>query len=296
MSLLWRSSLYFVKSPINYEPDVNGNRLAPPDYPYQDFSNKLRDIVSPIKIAGTNAILNLVFGSISDVHQTTIVIPVNQDFDFSQRGPRSVLASFENIIVGNQKFYDALDTLFPPNKRPTYSAIGSTHYVQLPNNSSLLNGVMFTVTTRTISTNPLHYGRYANTPIEGIDIALDNVLRKAKDSNIDSIALPLLGTGYANVDIAFDSPELKLLIQQLVLALTIHKLEINLGDPNCKLKRGIVVVYSTRPSSTEEHNIWSFVLKILKKEPSKLYEQIEQLIQDFNEKCRDLQRRGSDLS
>ena len=51
-------------------------------------------------------------------------------------------------------------------------------------------------------------------------------MQKADDENISSIALPLLGTGYANVDIA-RHPELRLFISELVLALTIQKLEEN---------------------------------------------------------------------
>ena len=145
-----------------------------------------------------------------------------------------------------------------------------------------MNGVIFVVTTRNLSTSRSHYGRYVNTPVEGIDYILDKVLEIAKDRRINS--LPLLGTGYANVDVSFNYPELRLLIQQLVLALTIHKLESYLTNQDCVLKRGVIVVYSSQPQGEDEHKIWDFVVKLLNKDVSKRSQQIEQLIQDFSQK------------
>lgn len=123
-----------------------------------------------------------------------------------------------------------------------------------------------------------------NTPIEGIDYVLDKVFEVAAEQKIRSIALPLLGTGYANVDVALSYPQLRLLIQQLVLALTIHKLESHFSNRDCDLKRGIVVVYSPKPHGEEENAIWDFVVRLLNKEHSKRGEQIEELIQEYSGK------------
>ena len=146
-----------------------------------------------------------------------------------------------------------------------------------------MDGVIFTVTTRNISEHG-NYGRYVNTPVEGIDYVLEKVLETAKEKELSSIALPLLGTGYANVDISLNYPELRLNIQQLVLALTIHKLEEHLSRKESKLKRGIVVVYSSTPQSADEHSIWDFTVKLVKKDHNKRSEQIDQLITEFSQK------------
>lgn len=254
------------------------------DYPYQEFKTSFRDIVAPKRYNTSNSVLNLVFGNISDIRETTVTIPMNQSFDFLQRGPRSVLASFEKVIVGEENFFDTLEKIWPVSQRPSQAGIGHAEFLQLPSNSHSLNGVIFVVTTRNLSTSRSHYGRYVNTPVEGIDYILDKVLEIAKDRRINSLSLPLLGTGYANVDVSFNYPELRLLIQQLVLALTVHKLEGYLTNQDCELKRGVIVVYSSQPQGEDEHKIWDFVVKLLNKDISKRSQQIEQLIQDFSQK------------
>lgn len=259
-----------------------------PEYPYQDFTTSFRDIVAPKKYTSSNSVLNLVFGSISDIRETTVTIPINQSFDFWQRGSRSVLASFERITLDGEIFFDALEKIWPVNQRPPQAGIGHAQFLQLPSNSHSLHGVIFAVTTRNLSSNESHYGRYVDTPIEGIDYILDKVLEKVKESKIPSLALPLLGTGYANVDISLNHPELRLLIQQLVLALTIHKLEGYLTNRDSELKRGIVVVYSSQTQGDVEHRIWDFAIRLLNKDPSKRAEQIEQLIQGFSKKKSEL--------
>lgn len=265
------------------ETEISASTLDMPEYPYKEFTKSFRDILAPKRYAVSNSILNLVFGNIADIREATVILPINQDFDFMQRGPRSVLASFERIKVDGEGFYDALEKIWPANQRPVQAGIGRTHFVELPKNSHSLNGVIFTVTTRNISEHG-NYGRYVNTPIEGIDYVLDKVLETTRENGVTSVALPLLGTGYANVDISLNNPELRMLIQQLVLALTIHKLENQLSDKKSKLKRGIIVLYSTQPQSADEHSMWDFAVKLVKKDHNKRSEQIDQLIDEFSQK------------
>lgn len=262
--------------------DNNTSNSATADYPYVDFSKKYRDIVSP-KRYGRN-MLNLVFGNLADIRNSTVVIPINQDFDFDQRGSRSVLASFENITIGNDYFYNYLEKSWTRSARPTQAGIGHTKYIRLPQNSQSLTGVMFVVTTRNISNSPNHYGRYVKTPLEGIDYILDKVIQTANENDVETIALPLLGTGYANIDIVFDHPELRLYMSDLVLALTIQKLEENFTQQDGCLKRGVITVFSKQPQSQEEHHVWDFAIRLLNKEHSKRAEQIQNLIEDFNAK------------
>ncbi len=254
-----------------------------PDYPYEEFATSFRNILAPKRYTASNSVLNLVFGNIANIRETTVTLPINQSFDFMQRGPRSVLVAFERIKVGSENFYDALEEIWEVDQRPSQAGIGQTKLIQLPANSHSLKGVIFAVTTRNISEHG-NYGRYVNTPIEGIDYVLDKILETAKENKINSIALPLLGTGYANVDISLNNPELRLLIQQLALAITIHKLENYLSNKESDLKRGIIVVYSSQPQSADENSIWEFAIKLLKKEQDKRSEQIDQLIDEFSQK------------
>jgi len=262
------------------------------DYPCNSFLGKFRDIVSPKRYDGDH-VLNLVFGSLSDICNSTVVIPINQDFDFNQRGPRSVLASFEDITIENEYFYDYLEKSWAKGTRPHQAGIGHTKFIELPQNSQSLTGVMFVVTTRNISNSPNHYGIYVNTPIEGVDHVLEKVIQTANQNGIDSIALPLLGTGYANADITFGHPELCLYIQDLVLALTIQKLEESFTQQGGCLKRGIVTVFSKQPQSQEEHHTWDFAIKLLRKDCSKRSAQIQDLIADFNSKRESLSQNMS---
>lgn len=270
-------------SRINKPLETSKPMLNVLDYPYEGFTTSFRNILAPKRYAVSNSVLNLVFGNISEIRETTVTLPINQSFDFMQRGPRSVLASFERIKVNDENFYDALEKIWTVDQRPTQAGIGQTQFIQLPTNTQALKSVIFAVTTRNISARG-NYGRYVNTPIEGIDYILDKVLETAKERKIDSIALPLLGTGYANVDISLNYPELRLLIQQLVVALTIQKLEECLSNPASELKRGIVIVYSSQPQSAEEHSIWEFAVKLIKKDHNKRSEQIDELIYEFSKK------------
>jgi hypothetical protein len=253
-----------------------------PDYPYPGFSEKYRDIISPKRY--NHHVLNLVFGSLSDNHNSTVVIPINQDFDFNQRGPHSVLASFENITIGNEYFYNFLEKSWAKSSRPLQAGIGHIKYIRLPQNSQSLAGVMFVVTTRNMSNLSNHYGRYVETPIEGIDYILDKVMQTINENNVDSIALPLLGAGYANMGVVVNHPELRLFISELVLALSVQKIEENFTQSDGCLNRGVITVLSKQPQSQEEHHIWEFTVKLLNKEHSKRAEQIQKLIEEFNAK------------
>jgi len=262
------------------ENNISSSKAVVNDYPYVGFSEKYRDIVYP-KRYGHN-VLNLVFGSLADIRNSTVVIPINEDFDFDQRGPRSVLASFENITIGNEYFYNYLEKSWARSARPTKAGIGHTIYIRLPKNSQSLTGVIFIVTTRNVSNSPNQYGRYVKTPLEGIDYILDKVIQAANENDVEIIALPLLGTGYANIDIVFKHPELRLFMSNLVLALTIQKLEENFVQQDGCLKRGIITIFSKQPQSQEEHHVWDFAVRLLNKEHSKRAEQIQNLIEDFN--------------
>lgn len=260
---------------------ISTSSVEIPTYPYDSFKNSFREIVAPKRFIASNAVLHIVFGDISDIQYTVPTIPVSQSFDLSQSGPRSVLASFEKVRVGSENFFNAVEQIWPSSQRPSYAGIGHTHFVRLPENSHALPGVMFVVTTRDLSSNPLHYGRYVDTPLEGIEYALDRVLEAADYCKIESLALPLLGVGYANIGRTWNRPELRPLLRQIVLALTIYKLEIWLSRPQCSLKRGFVVVYSPEPQGQFEHQVWDFVVKFINKESEQKAKQIERLVQDF---------------
>jgi|YNPMSStandDraft_2_1061718.scaffolds.fasta_scaffold16062_1 hypothetical protein len=252
-----------------------------PTYPYDGFGDSFREIVFPKRFVDSNAVLHIVFGDISDIQYMTPTIPINQSFDLSQRGPHSVLASFEKVKVGGENFFDAVERAWPLNQRPSYAGIGHAHFVRLPENSHALPGVIFVVTTRDLSSSPLHYGRYVDTPVEGIEYALDRLLEVADDCKIESLALPLLGVGYANIGRTWNRPELRSLLQQITLALTIYKLEIWLSRRECSLKRGVVVIYSPESQGQFEHRVWDFVVKFINKGGEEKARQIERLVQDF---------------
>lgn len=262
---------------------INTSFLKTPTYPYNNFKNSFREIVAPKRFAASGAVLHIVFGDIADTEYITPTIPVNQSFDLSQSGPCSVLASFGKVRVGSDNFFDAVERIWPSDQRPSYAGIGHTHFVRLPENSHALPGVIFVVTTRDLSSSSLHYGQYVDTPVEGIEYALDGVLETANDYDckIESIALPLLGVGYANIGRTWNRPELKSLLQEIALALTIHKLESRLSLQEYSLKRGLVVVYSSEPQGPFEHRVWDFVVKFINKESEEKARHIETMVRDF---------------
>lgn len=78
------------------------------DHPFSSFLAEFREIVRPLRYPPVNAVLNLAFGNLPRVRGSVPVLPINQSFDFAQRGPRSVLAAFENTKVEGLGFYTAL--------------------------------------------------------------------------------------------------------------------------------------------------------------------------------------------
>lgn len=246
-----------------------------------DPSNLVREIIAPQKVAQTDAILHLVFGNIASLYNATAAIPINQDFDFRQRGPNSVLASFEKIRIGDDVFFQALEYLWPVDKRPLNAGIGHTYFLPFTKTLSALDGVIFVVTTRGINQRPANYGRYANTPIEGIDFIIDKVIESAQDNNVESLAVPLLGAGHANITRTYQDSEVRSLLRYTVLSLTIHKLELELAKPAGSLRSGVVVVYSPQPFSKFEHEMWDFVIKFSRKNHVEREKFITELVEEF---------------
>jgi len=221
-------------------------------YPYESFSLDFREVIGVHRVKETGAFLHVVFGDIAKVRHLPVVIPINQSFDFWQRGQRSVLSCFEGIRCERVAFFDYLEEIWPKHQRPLAAGLGHTKVIALPPNTQEMPEVMFAVTTRDLSADSAHYGLYVNTAIEGIDYVLNRALSEANDHQFTSIALPLLGAGYANVQ---RSPEARRLLNQAVLLLTIEKVEASLQDTLSTLRRGVIVVYSPTPYSEEEHEI-----------------------------------------
>jgi hypothetical protein len=252
--------------------------------PYEGFSNSFREVVAAQRVATAGALLHVVFGSIADIREMVVVIPVGQSFDFMQRGPRSVLASFEGIRVKGRPFFEEIDARWPPAQRPRAAGLGNTKYVPLPQNTHALPGVVFVVTTRNLSTARDDYGLYANTPIEGIDLILDGVIEAATTNQLPSLAVPLLGAGYANIRRTTDDAKLGRLLRQAVALLAIEKLQENLRAESSPLKRAVVVVYSQHPQSEEEHSLWESVTRFLGSRSGRST-QIEALLMEINDLC-----------
>ena len=218
--------------------------------PYNGFHKTFREVIAAQRILETGAMLHVVFGSIADIREIPVVVPVGQAFDFMQRGPRSVLASFEGIRVGGHPFYDQVEDLWPVEERPMAAGLGHTKYLALPENTHDIPGACFVVTTRDLSTAKDHYGLYAHTPIEGIDFILDRVIETVNAHGLSSVALPLLGTGYANIRRTKNNEKLGRLLRQAVTLLSIQKLQENISLGSSSLRRAIIVIVfqtTTRP-------------------------------------------------
>jgi hypothetical protein len=141
--------------------------------------------------------------------------------------------------------------------------LGTSKYLTLPQNDNELTGVIFTVTTRNISSDPLDRGRYVNTPIEGIDHVVDKVVQEANSNNVNFLALPLLGAGFANIRRTFNREDLRLVIEKVILCITIQRLEEALKNPSTSLRRGVIVIFSEKSFSEKEHQMWEFTTKFL---------------------------------
>jgi len=254
------------------------NSILPSD---KLFSKNFREIVAPLRIPPSDKVLHIVSGDISKVRKMAVAIPINQSFDFSQRGTLSVLASFENITVRNMLLYDYLDKTWSTDERPPFAGIGHAKYVKLPQNSNLISGIIFVVTTRNISTAQDLKGIYLNTPNDGINLAVKKVFEIANESNVNELAIPLLGTGYANIRQTSLIPIVKLFLLKLSLAITIQQAEKHLANPDSPLKRVVIVIPSKSPETSSENEIWEFVLNFLKLDDQEKTEKIENLALQF---------------
>jgi len=254
--------------------------------PYDGFHATFREVIAAQRIPETGAFLHIVFGSLADIHETAPVIPVGQAFDFWQRGPRSVLASFEKIHVDNRPFFEEIESLWPPERRPRAAGLGHTKYLPLARNSHNLPGVFFVVTTRDLSTAQHHYGLYADTPIEGIDYIIDQVIQTANAHGLPSLAMPLLGTGYANIRRTMDHARLSRLLRRAVTFLSIQKLQDNLRLTGSSLRRAVIVIWSSDPQGQEEHELWDSVTRFLGRQTAQRSAQIEELLNAINGVCR----------
>jgi len=233
------------------------------DTPYDVFYKSFREVVGARRIKKTGAMLHVVFGSIADIREIPPVIPVGQSFDFWQRGPRSVLASFETIEVDGRPFFDDIEERWSTEDRPRAAGLGHAKYLILPKNSHALPGALFVVTTRDFSIDPNHYGYFINTPVEGIDYVIDCVIDAANAHRLSSIALPLLGTGYANIGRTFNQAALGQALREAVALLAVEKLENALRDEKSSLRRGVLVIYSQEPQGQEEHDLWEAITRFL---------------------------------
>jgi RNA polymerase sigma factor (sigma-70 family) len=233
-------------------------------YPYSAFSDSFRDVVAPIIYGRSSAIMNIVFGDLADIRETVVVLPVNQAYDLEQRGPASVLASFEDIRVGQTRFFDAIDKAWPRSRRPRNAAIGDCHLIALKENSQRIPAVLFAVTTRNLSPSPQHYGRYVNTPVAGIDYIVESLINAANESGIASLGLPLLGAGYANIGRTSGKSDAREKLRSIVLCMLLAQFEAVLTSAVSSLKRVIIVIHSKSPNSPEEHVLWEQSIQFLK--------------------------------
>ena len=78
-----------------------------PMEPYKDFHTKFREVIAAQRLPEVGAVLHVVLAASLTFARSPPVIPVGQAFDFRQRGPRSVLASFESISVEGRRFFGA---------------------------------------------------------------------------------------------------------------------------------------------------------------------------------------------
>lgn len=268
-------------------PSVSAtNSLASIDpVPFPGFHDSFREVVAAQILPETGAMLHIVFGNIAAMREIPLAIPVGQAFDMRQRGSRSVLASLENIRIGKIPFFDEIEHLWPVGDRPKAAGLGHTKYVPLPENSQRLPGVFFVVTTRDLSTDARHYGLYTNTPIEGIDYIIDRLIETASRHKVTSLAMPLLGTGYANVRRTMDQSKLARLLEQAVTLIAIQKLQAVLKDTSSTLRRAVVTVFSSQPQSPAEHQLWESVTRFLGGRAEQRTQQLETLLNNVSALC-----------
>lgn len=249
--------------------------------PYPHFSEKFRQIVDPYYIVSSKSYLHIAFGSISDIEHMSITVGCSQDFDMYQSHPKSALGSLWKVKIGNHSVLDEVNEIWKKSERPQNAGLGTSHFVKLPNNASNLIGVIFTVTTRDISSNEREKGLYTNTPVQGIPIVLSKVFSEARQKNINSLALPLLGAGFANISKTNDNPKLKFGFEKAILAITIDESLNQLIGDNENLRRILIVVFSDTPQSEREHELWELAIKMLHPNSEKRIKIIDELIDEI---------------
>lgn len=250
--------------------------------PYSSFAQKFRQIVDPYYIASSKSYLHIVFGSISDIENMTLAVGCSQDFDMYQSNPRSALGSLWKVKIGSHSILEEVNETWKKSDRPKNAGLGTSHFVKLPKNGNNLEGVIFTVTTRDISVNEHEKGLYTSTPVEGIPIVLNKVFIEAKQNCITSLALPLLGAGFANIARTYNNPLLKFGFEKTILAITIDESLNQLIGNNENLRRIIIVVFSDIPQSEREHELWNLAIKMLQLNSEKRLKIIDELVKEIS--------------
>jgi len=248
-------------------------------YPYPNFTQTFREIISPYYISSSKSYLHIVFGDISKIKNMSIAVGCSQDFDMYQSHPNSALGSLWNIKMNNYPLLSEIDKILKKEDRPKSSGLGTSKLISLTENTNNLQNIIFTVTTRDISTKIKDRGFYTKTPVEGIPLVLSQVFNEITENNISSIALPLLGSGFANIARTYNNPELKFDIEKSVLAITIDESLNQLIGKNKDLKRIVIVIYSRSPQSDREHELWELSIKMLTPDSEKRLKIIDDLIE-----------------
>jgi hypothetical protein len=124
-----------------------------------------------------------------------------------------------------------------------------------------------------------------DTPIEGIDFILDQLIEEAESYKIPAIALPLLGAGYANVGRTQFNPGKVSLLQQIILTLTVRKMENHLSKEKAFLKRVVIVVFSKDPQGPYEHAICECAARVVGKDDNRKNDEIESMLSILSSDC-----------
>ena len=121
--------------------------------------------------------------------------------------------------------------------------------------------------------------------MEGIDYIIDQVIQTANTHQLKSLAMPLLGTGYANIRRTMNHARLSCLLRCAVTLIAIQKLQDNLRLTTSSLRRAVIVIWSSEPQSSEEHELWESVTRFLGSKDSQRSTQIENILSEINELC-----------
>ena len=252
------------------------------EQPYLNFNQSFRELSAPYYVSSSKSFLHLVFGDISRIENLNIAVGCSQDFDMYQSNPKSALGSLWNVKMNGKPLLGEIDKIWTQKMRPKSAGLGTSKYVKLSTNSNNLEGIIFTVTTRDISTSFVEKGLYTNTPVEGIPIVLTKVFKEAQEKNLSSLAIPLLGAGFANIVRTYNNPELKFAIEKAILAISIDESLNQLIGENKDLKRIIIVIYSNQPQSNREHQLWNLSIKMLTPNSERRLKIIDELIEEMN--------------